>query len=112
MILRKLGRSAGHRRAMFRSTVTALLDKGKIETTEIKAKEIRRAAERMITIAKQGDLSSRRQVAAFVLDPDVVKKLFDTIAPRYSARSGGYTRLIKTGPRRGDAAPMAIVELV
>lgn len=112
MILRRLGRTAGHRRALFRSTVTALLDKGKIETTEIKAKEIRQAAEKMITLAKKGDLSARRQVDAFVLDPEVTKKLFDTIAPRYAARSGGYTRVIKTGPRRGDAAPMAIVELV
>jgi large subunit ribosomal protein L17 len=112
MILRKLGREAGHRKAMFRHIVTALFENERIETTEIKAKEARVLAEKMITLAKRGDLHARRQVAAVVTDPKVVQKLFDTIADRYTERNGGYTRILKIGPRRGDAAPMVYLELV
>jgi len=85
---------------------------GKIETTEAKAKSIKPLADKMVTLGKRGDLAARRQAAAFLLDPAAVKKLFDEVAPRYSDRNGGYTRIIKTGVRRGDAAPMAIIEWV
>jgi large subunit ribosomal protein L17 len=84
----------------------------RIETTESKAKEISGLAEKMITLAKRGDLHSRRQVLSYLMDEEVVKKLFDAIAPKYIDRQGGYTRVLKLGPRRGDAAPMAILELV
>ena len=109
---RKLGRSTDHRRAMMRAMVTYLLENGKIETTVTRAKEARSLAEKMITLGKTNTLHSRRQALAFITKEDVVKKLFDEIAPKYAERNGGYTRVIKTGPRRGDAAPMAIVELV
>lgn len=112
MLQRKLGREASHRKALFRSLVTALLANEKIETTEIKAKEVRSLAEKMITLAKQGDLASRRQAAAVITEPEVLQKLFDSIAGRYTTRQGGYTRIVKIGPRRGDAAPMVILELV
>jgi len=112
MAYRKLGRTSSHRHAMFRSIVTSLLDKERIETTEAKAKEISGIVAKMITLAKRGDLHARRQVAAFIRDESVTKKLFDTIAPMYSDRPGGYTRIYKMGPRKGDAAPMAIIELV
>lgn len=112
MILRKLGRQAGHRKALFRNVVTALFANERIETTEVKAKEVRVLAEKMITLAKRGDLHARRQVAEVITDPAVVQKLFDTIAGRYSDRNGGYTRILKIGPRRGDAAPMVLLELV
>ncbi|HAH97618.1 MAG TPA: 50S ribosomal protein L17 [Firmicutes bacterium] len=112
MQLRRLGRNAGHRRSLFRNSVTALFENEKIQTTEIKAKEISVIAEKMVTLAKKGDLGARRQAAAFINDSDVVKKLFETIGPRYAERAGGYTRILKVGPRRGDAAPMAIIELV
>lgn len=112
MILRKLGRQAGHRKALFRHVVTELFDHERIETTEVKAKEVRVLAEKMITLAKRGDLHARRQVAEVVTDPQVVQKLFDTIAGRYAERNGGYTRIMKIGPRRGDAAPMVLLELV
>ena len=112
MLKRKLGRDSAHRKALFRHMVTALLDKEKIETTEIKAKEARVVAEKMITLAKKGDLNSRRLAAAVVNDPAVLQKLFNTVAGRYTERHGGYTRIIKLGPRRGDAAPMVILELV
>ena len=92
--------------------VTYLLENGKIETTVTRAKEVRSAAEKMITVAKGGDLQSKRQVLSYVTKEAVVKKLFDEIAPKYAERNGGYTRIIKTGPRRGDAAEMAIIELV
>ena len=92
--------------------VTYLLENGKIETTVTRAKEVRSAAEKMITIAKSGDLHSKRQVLSYVTKEAVVKKLFDEIAPKYKETNGGYTRIIKTGPRRGDAAEMAIIELV
>ena len=112
MNLRRLGRPLGHRNALFRNLVTELLDHGKIETTEVKAKEVRMLAEKLITLGKQGDLHARREVAKVIADKAVVKKLFDEIATRYTERNGGYTRIVKLGPRRGDAAPMAIVELV
>ena len=109
---RKLGRPTDHRLAMLRAMVTFLLEKGTIETTVTRAKEVRSMTEKMITIAKRGDLHSKRQVYAFVTKEDVAKKLFDEIAPKYATRNGGYTRIIKTGPRRGDAAEMAIIELI
>ena len=109
---RKLGRTSDHRKAMLRAMVTFLLENGKIETTVTRAKEVRSMAEKMITIAKTNDLHSKRQVLAYVTKEDVVKKLFDEIAPKYEDRNGGYTRIIKTGPRRGDAAEMCFIELV
>ena len=109
---RKLGRSTDHRRAMLRAMVTFLLENGRIETTVTRAKEVRSMAEKMITTAKTNDLHSKRQVLAYVTKEDVVKKLFDEIAPKYADVNGGYTRIIKVGPRRGDAAEMAIIELV
>jgi large subunit ribosomal protein L17 len=92
--------------------VTFLLEKGKIETTVTRAKEVRSMTEKMITIAKSGDLHAKRQVLSFVTKEDVAKKLFDEIAPKYAERNGGYTRIVKIGPRRGDAAEMAIIELI
>ena len=109
---RKLGRTTDHRMAMLRAMVTFLLENGKIETTVTRAKEVRPIAEKMITLGKKGTLAARRQVMAFVTKEDVVVKLFDEIAPSYQERNGGYTRIIRTGPRRGDAAEMAIIELV
>lgn len=109
---RKLGRTSDHRKAMLRAMVTYLLENGKIETTVTRAKEVRSMAEKMITIAKKNDLHSKRLVLAYVTKEDVVKKLFDEIGPKYVERNGGYTRILKTGPRRGDAAEMAIIELV
>lgn len=112
MLKRKLGRRSAPRKALFRSLVTALFEKGKIETTEIKAKEARSLAEKMITLAKRGDLHARRLAAEVVNDPEVLQKLFEEIAGRYTERNGGYTRILKLGPRRGDAAPMVQLELV
>ena len=109
---RKLGRPTDHRQAMLRGLVTYLLENGKIETTVTRAKEVRAMADRMITLGKENTLHSRRQALAYVTKEDVVKKLFDEIAPKYSDKNGGYTRIIKTGPRRGDAAEMCIIELV
>ncbi len=109
---RKLGRPTDHRKAMLRAMVTFLLEKGRIETTVTRAKEVRSMTEKMITVAKRDDLHSKRQVLSFVTKEDVAKKLFDEIAPKYKERNGGYTRIIRTGPRRGDAAEMAIIELV
>ena len=109
---RKLGRPTDHRYAMFRNLVTDLLKYEKIITTEAKAKEIRSFAERMITLGKRGHLAARRQALAFVYDKHVVEKLFDDLAERYADREGGYTRVIKLGPRSGDAALMAQIELV
>ena len=109
---RKLGRTSDHRKAMLRAMVTYLLENGKIETTVTRAKEVRSMAEKMITIAKKNDLHSKRLVLAYVTKEDVVKKLCDEICPKYAERNGGYTRILKTGPRRGDAAEMAIIELV
>ena len=109
---RKLGRTSDHRKAMLRAMVTFLFENGKIETTVTRAKEVRAMAEKMITIAKKNDLTSKRQVLAYVTKEDVAKKLFDEIAPKYDGVNGGYTRIIKTGPRRGDGAEMCIIELV
>lgn len=109
---RKLGRTSAHRRALLRSLVTALIMHDQIETTEAKAKTIKPLADKMITLGKRGDLHARRQAAAFINQPEAVKRLFDEVAPKYADRNGGYTRIMKTAPRRGDAAPMAIIELV
>ena len=109
---RKLNLPTDQRMALLRNLVTSLLENGKIETTVTRAKETRSLAEKMITLGKTNTLHSRRQALAFITKEDVVKKLFDEIAPKYAERNGGYTRVIKTGPLRGDAAPMAIVELV
>jgi large subunit ribosomal protein L17 len=109
---RKLGVKTAHRKSMLRNLVTDLLREGRIQTTECRAKETRREAEKMITLAKRGDLHARRQVLAYVVDEDVVTKLFDEIAPRYEERHGGYTRILKLGPRKGDAAEAVFLELV
>ena len=109
---RKLGRATDHRKAMLRAMVTFLLENGKIETTVTRAKEVGAMAEKMITIAKTNTLANKRQVFAFVTKEDVCKKLFDEIAPKYAEKNGGYTRIYKVGPRRGDAAEMAIIELI
>ena len=109
---RKLGRTSDHRKAMLRGMVTFLLENGQIETTVTRAKEVRAVAEKMITIGKNNDLHSKRQVLSYVTKEDVAKKLFDEIAPKYADRNGGYTQIVKIGPRRGDAAEMAIIELV
>ncbi|SDM97112.1 50S ribosomal protein L17 [Acetanaerobacterium elongatum] len=109
---RKLGRTTDQRRAMLRAMVTYLLENGKIETTVTRAKEVRAVAEKLITIGKTSTLHSKRQVYAFITKESVAKKVFDEIAPKYADKNGGYTRIIKTGPRRGDAAEMAIIELI
>ena len=109
---RKLGRPTASRMAMLRAMVTFLLKNGRIETTVTRAKEVRSLTEKMITIAKEPTLANKRQVFAFVTEEAVAKKLFDEIAPKYADCNGGYTRIIKTGARRGDAAEMAIIELV
>ena len=108
----KLGRPSKERLAVLRNQVSYLLWYGRIETTVTRAKETRRMAEKMITLAKRGDLHARRQVLAYVMDETVVNNLFTDIAPKYAERNGGYTRIIKKGPRRGDAAEMAFIELV
>ncbi|MEU6074392.1 50S ribosomal protein L17 [Micromonospora sp. NPDC047074] len=108
----RLGGSPAHERLMLANLATALFQHGKIKTTETKARRLRPLAEQLITKAKRGDLASRRRVLGVVKDKDVVYSLFDQIAPRYANRNGGYTRIVKTGPRKGDAAPMAIIELV
>jgi large subunit ribosomal protein L17 len=108
----KLGRSPAHRRALLRNLVTALLEHEAVRTTDAKAKELRRWGDRLITLGKQGSLHARRRAAALVQRQSVLKKLFDEIAPRYQARQGGYTRVVKLGVRHGDAAPMSLVELV
>ncbi|MBQ9414875.1 MAG: 50S ribosomal protein L17 [Clostridia bacterium] len=109
---RKLGRPTASRTAMLRAMVTFLLENGRINTTVTRAKEVRSLTEKMITIAKDPTLANKRLVMSFVTKESVVKKLFDEIAPKYADRNGGYTRIIKTGVRRGDAAEMAIIELV
>jgi large subunit ribosomal protein L17 len=108
----KLGRSTAQRRALLRSLVTSLLANERIETTEGKSKSVRVLAEKMITLGKQGDLAAKRRALAFLTDESVAKKLFDTVGPRYAQRQGGYTRVYKTGVRRGDAAPMVIIQLI
>ena len=109
---RKLGRATDHRKAKLRAMVTFLLENGKIETTVTRAKEVRAMAEKIITTAKDGSLHSKRQVYSYVTKESVAKKVIDEIAPKYKEVNGGYTRIIKIGPRRGDAAEMAIIELV
>src|SRR3989440_13024648 len=108
----RLGGGPSHERLILGNLATALFEHGRITTTEAKAKRLRPLAERLVPFAKRGDLHSRRRVLTVVRDKDVVFELFDQIAPRYANRAGGYTRIVKTGPRKGDAAPMAIIELV
>ena len=110
--VRKLGRTSDHRRAMLRAMVTFLMENGRIETTVTRAKEVRSMAEKMITVAKGGDLHSKRQVYSYITKETVAKKVIDELAPKYKEVNGGFTRIIKTGPRRGDAAEMAIIELI
>ncbi|WP_088106067.1 50S ribosomal protein L17 [Halalkalibacter urbisdiaboli] len=120
MAYAKLGRDSSARKALFRDLATDLIINERIETTEAKAKELRSIVEKMITLGKRGDLHARRQAAAFIRrevadaesGQDAIQKLFSDIAPRYEERQGGYTRILKVGPRRGDGAPMAIIELV
>ena len=109
---RKLGKPTDQRMAMLRAMVTYLLENGQIKTTYTRAKEVAPVAEKMITLAKQNNLASYRQALAFITKEDVAKKLFDEIGPKYAERNGGYTRVTRTGARRGDAAEMAIIELV
>lgn len=112
MAYRKLGRTTSHREAMFRNALVSLFRYERLKTTEAKAKEIRSLAEKLISLGKRGDLHARRQAAYYVQDKDVLKKLFDEIAPTYQDRQGGYTRILKLAPRRGDGAPQVILELV
>ena len=109
---KKLGRPSAHRKSMLRNLVTDLFKYGRIQTTQDRAKETRRIAEKMITLAKRGDLHARRQVLAYVFDESTVTKLFEDIAPKYADRNGGYTRVLKLGPRQGDNAEVVFVELV
>jgi len=108
----KLGRRTNHRRALLRNLATAFLRQGRMETTEQRAKEVQRISEKLITLGKRGDLHARRQALSYLFDEDVVTKLFAEIAPKYTAREGGYTRIMKADVRRGDSAPQAIIELV
>ena len=108
----KLGRTTSHRKAMLRTMVTSFLKHEKIKTTDLKAKELKKVAEKMITLGKRGDLHARRQAAAFVREREMVGKLFGELSDRYRDRSGGYTRIVKTGYRAGDNAPMSIIEFV
>ena len=109
---RKLGRTSDQRKAMLRAMVTYLLENGQIKTTLTRAKEVQPVAEKMITLAKANTLSSYRQALAYITKEDVANKLFKEIGPKYADRNGGYTRIVKIGPRRGDAAEMAIIQLV
>ena len=109
---RKFDRPTGHRMAMYRNLVRSLIEHERIVTTEAKAKESRRFAERMITLGREGTLQARRQALKFITEESVVKKVFDELGPHYKTRPGGYTRIIKLGPRTGDNAPMALLELV
>ena len=109
---RKLGRTSEHRSAMLRAMVTYLFENGKIETTVTRAKEVRSMAEKMVTLGKKEDLHSKRQVFSYITKETVAKKVIDEYGPKYADRSGGYTRIVKIGPRRGDAAEMALIELV
>ncbi|MGF0039531.1 50S ribosomal protein L17 [Peptoniphilaceae bacterium SGI.131] len=110
--LRKLGRRTDHRNAMLRNLVQSLFENGSIKTSVTRAKEAQRMAEKMVTLAKKGDLHSRRQALAYIYKDEVVKKLFDEVPGKYAERNGGYTRVLKLGPRRGDGTEMAILELV
>ena len=109
---RKLGRNSDHRKAMLRAMVTYLLENGQIKTTVTRAKEVAPVAEKMITLAKQNDLASYRQALGYITKEDVANKLFKELGPKYADRNGGYTRIVRIGPRRGDAAEMAIIQLV
>ena len=109
---RKLGRRSDQRKAMLRAMTTYLLENGQIKTTLARAKEVAPMAEKMITLAKKANLASYRQALSYLTKEDVAKKLFDEIGPKYATRNGGYTRVVKIGPRRGDAAEMAIIQLV
>ena len=109
---RKLGKTSTQRKALLRQQVTDLLENGKMETTFYRAKEVQTVVEKMITLCKKGNLAAYRRAMGFVTKEDVVQKLFKEIAPKYADRNGGYTRVIRTGARRGDAAEMAIIELV
>ena len=109
---RKLGKPTDQRMAMLRAMTTALLEEGQITTTFTRAKEVAPLAEKMITLAKQNDLAAYRQALSFITKEDVAKKLFDKLGPQYADRNGGYSRIVKIGPRRGDAAEMAVVQLV
>ncbi len=109
---KRLGRTGSHKKAMVRNMVTSLFEHERIVTTTPKAKEVRKVADKMITLAKRGDLHAKRQAMSFIRSRDVVAKLFDEIQAQFADRNGGYTRIIQTGQRRGDAAPMAILELV
>ena len=110
--IRKLGRPTDQRMAMLRAMTTYLLENGQIKTTVTRAKEVAPLAEKMITLAKKNDLAAYRQALAFITKEDVAKKLFDQIGPKYATRDGGYTRVVRIGPRRGDAAEMAVIQLV
>ena len=112
MSYRKLGKRSDQRMAMLRAMVTYLLENGQIKTTYSRAKEVAPLAEKMITLAKNGNLANYRQALAFITKEDVAKKLFDEIGPKYAERNGGYTRIVRIGARRGDAAEMAIIQLV
>jgi large subunit ribosomal protein L17 len=109
---RKLGRDSAHRKALYSNLAGALIEHGRIKTTEAKAKEVRPIVEKMITLGKRGDLHAHRQAVAFLRSKSVAHKLFDEVAPRFADRPGGYTRVVKLDPRQGDAAPMAYLELV
>jgi len=109
---RKLNRTSSHRKALLRNLVTSLLECEKIETTDAKAKELRKVADKMITWGKRGDLHARRQALGVINDKKIVQKLFNDIAPRFRERGGGYTRIVKSGRRRGDNAPLSIIELI
>lgn len=112
MSYRKLGKNTGARKALFKSLLAALFTYGRIETTEARAKELRKFAEKVITLAKRGDLAARRLAIQTVADVEVVHKVFEELPEKYNDRNGGYTRILKLGPRRGDAAPMVLMELV
>ncbi len=112
MSLQKLGRTESQRKALLKGLVSSVLIHGKIETTTGKAKAAKPLVDKMVTLGKRGDLHARRQAAAFLANPEAVKKLFEEIAPRYTERNGGYTRVLSLGPRQGDAAPMSLLELV
>ena len=112
MAYRKLGRNSSNRKALFRSILTSFFKYGKIETAVTKAKEVAKQSAQLITLAKRNDLHARRQVMAVLVDETITKKLFEEIAPKYEGRQGGFTRIYRVGPRRGDAAEMAIIELI
>lgn len=108
----KLNRTSSHRKAMFRNMVTSLFKHDKIKTTEAKAKGLRSIADKMVTLAKRGDLHARRQVLSFIREKDIVHQLFNDVTEKFNSRQGGYTRIIKLGPRKGDVAPMVQIELI